>query len=46
MLANVLQIAGGALLVVGVGLIFGYAVGIAVAGAALVAFGVALERGN
>jgi len=46
MLANVLQIAGGALLVVGVGIAFGYALGLVVAGAALVAFGVALERGN
>ena len=43
MLASVLQIAGAAVLAVGVGLVFVPA-GIAVAGAALVLFGLALER--
>ncbi len=43
--AGLLQILGGALLVVGVGFIFGYAVAIAVTGVGLVGLGIAEERG-
>lgn len=43
--ADLLQIIGGALLVVGVGFIFGYAVAIALTGAGVVALGIAEERG-
>ena len=42
--ADLLQILGGALLVVGIGLIFGYAVALALTGAGVVAYGIAKER--
>ncbi len=45
-IAPALQILGAAAVVVGIGFAFGYALGLVAAGAALVAFGVAVERGR